>query len=319
VRVHAGQTADGEGLAHGVEQELALGAQVGRIDPVVGRHRGGHRGDLRGRCVHVGDVDEAGRHAEGAGLQRLGEQTAHAVDLAGRSRPALVAHDRRAQAAESGQGGHVAGRPGGVDRVQVLGRRVPAVEVVGGHAEGRRQVREGPPRPGAAAAVADDDGGAPLAQGAVHPRVGERREIRVRMDVDEAGGEHTAGGGDDAGGGRPVSGPPAARETAGLAAPSLCQTADEHDPPLGHADVGGEGRIPRAVEDAGVRDQEVEHEGSLRITVASCAASRETRLAAAVLASSVSGYGRPSDQGVQPLLEGVELAALEAIPDLREL
>ena len=126
VGVDLGPPSDLERLAHGLEEQLALGSHVRVVDPVEGDQGGRHGGHLVGCGVHVGHVDEAGGEADRAGLQRFGEQPAHGADLRLRRGAAFVAHHLGAQTPEPGQRGDVAGGPRDVDGVEVLGGGVPA-------------------------------------------------------------------------------------------------------------------------------------------------------------------------------------------------
>ncbi len=156
--------------------------------------------------------------------------------------------DLRAQAAEAHQRRHVARRPRPVDGVEVLLELPPHGQHLGIDAEERRELGQTPARPRRHAAVADHDRGHPLTKGAVHPGVGERRQVRVRVDVDEAGGDDEAVG---------VHDPGATTGASGFAA------VDAHDATIGHGDGRRERRTTPAVDHEGIPHQQIEHAPTL--------------------------------------------------------
>ena len=169
----------------------------------------------------------------------------------GAGRPALVAHHLRPQAAEAHERGYVARRPRRVDGVEVLPELVPRRQLVCRRAEERRHRAQPGARPRRHAAVADHDRGHALAEGAVHPEVGEGREVGVGVDVDEAGGEREAGGVD---GLRRLG-----RGLRGPRRPGLLRPTDLDDASAGDTDRAAPRGRAAAVDDKRVRDQEVQH------------------------------------------------------------
>ncbi len=257
----ARRVADLKGLLHGLEHESALSPHVAGVQAAVAGQRGGHGGHLGGRRVHVGDVDQAGGEAERASGERLSQKILHLADLGRRRGALLEAHDLGAQVAEPYECGHVARRSHGVDGGEVVVDAVPAsVEIGRADANQRSQSLEASLGPDGDAAVADHDGGHPLTQRTVHPRVREGRKVRVRMHVDEAWGESAAAGFDDARSVDPRAGTGSRHVVAGLCG---VVADDGRDAPVGDSDGRREGRAATAVDDQRVCDQQVEHELTL--------------------------------------------------------
>jgi hypothetical protein len=144
--------------------------------------------DLFGLGVEAGRCEQAARHAERAGIERLREHFLHMAKLAFAGRPVLHAHRHQAQH----DGIHRYCRPGGHIAGEIrLGERQPrraGRKIIGEEFSFSRQSRGD-----GKAAIADDLRRHPLPDLGFRHRVERQREVGMGMNVDKAGGEHQSG------------------------------------------------------------------------------------------------------------------------------
>jgi hypothetical protein len=144
--------------------------------------------DLFGLGVEAGRGEQAARHAERAGIERLREHFLHMAKLAFAGRPVLHAHRHQAQH----DGIHRYCRPGSHVAGEIrLGKREPRRarrKIVGEEFSLSRQSRRN-----REAAIPDDLRSNPLPDFRFRERVERQREVGMGMNVDKAGGEHQSG------------------------------------------------------------------------------------------------------------------------------
>ena len=185
--MHAALFADCDRFLDRLDHFVRFIAQMGEIAGVVALEHVAERDHFVGRRVGAGRREQARRHPERAGLERVFQKRDHLRQL-GRARRALGhAHDHQAQrvVADQHAGIHRSGRK----RVQIIRKarfaerqpRRARAQIILEHldlAGQRRRDRK--------AAMADDLGGDALAHLAFGLRIDRQREIRMGLDVDEA-------------------------------------------------------------------------------------------------------------------------------------
>ncbi len=237
--MHAALLADRDCLGDRLDHFVGFVAQVGEIAGVVALEHMAERDHFRSCRVGAGRREQARRHAERAGIERVFKERDHLLEL-GRARRALRhAHHHQAQRV-------VADQHAGIHR----GRR-KRVQIIRETGFAKRQPRRawaqiifqqldlaGQRRRDRKAAMADDLGGDALAHLAFGLRIDRQREIRMRLDVDKTRRDGEPFGVDDfvrgVGDARPIAAmrPPAmARSpaTPGLPAPSIQNSAADQD------------------------------------------------------------------------------------------
>ncbi len=241
--------ADPDDLLGGRQKRLARAPDVARIQPVERTQLRRQVLDLLGGREDPGCVEQPGRQAPGTFLHRFPELVAHPRPLVRRE---LAAFEPDLVDAQGAMGDHrhdVEHQAMAVQIVQVVAKTGPGVGQVAGAQERRVARQLGP------GARVDRRGRIPAVPG--HQRRdalgGERGqdlpvrlvgddEVAVRMDVDEAGRDDPAGRIDHRRSGRVVGDP-----------------SDRGDHAVTDPDVGREPRVTRAVDDAPVPDQDIEH------------------------------------------------------------
>jgi hypothetical protein len=113
-------------LLHADRGVLAVGPHVGDVDAVVGDDRLAERGDLAGVGEPAGQVVEARRQADGAGVHPLADQALHGLEVVVGGGPGVVAHHLHPDVAVGDQISHV-DRDLAVEPSQVLLDAVPIV------------------------------------------------------------------------------------------------------------------------------------------------------------------------------------------------
>ena len=202
--------------------------------------------DLLGRRMQGGRIEGAGRHADGAGVERFGDELLHRRDLVRLGRAVERAHGAYAQRRVADQGGDVQRRRRALELGEVGGEARKAgprggIEEV----ERRGQRRLGHQGRDADAAVAGDHRGHALRDLEAHVGLRQQRLVVVRVRVDEAG-RHDASAGLDR-----------------LACRVAGEIADRGDAAADDADIGVEAGRARAVDDGAAADEEVE--GRVRV------------------------------------------------------
>ncbi len=218
---------------------------------------GGSRPGRDGHAVAVAVRERAaGREAQAAGLEALGQQALHLGDLVGRGLAGggVVLQDGAPQGAVADHGGDVdadvaveagqvvgGGTPVPVDAdLEGGGRHALDLDHHGGEVGGVGLVADGGE---GEAAVAHHDAGDAVEAGRGGVGVPEQLGVVVGVGVDEAGTDHLAGGVD------------------GLGGVGARQVADGGDAALGDADVGAYPGGARAVDHRAARDEQVVHGG----------------------------------------------------------
>ena len=233
---------DAQRLGNRLEDLGLLVAHVGGVEAAGrGRHPA-ERDELIGLGEAPGRIFEPGRQPQRPAGHGLGDEGLHPLELFGRGRPVVVAHGRGPHGPVTDEGGVVQGRSRLLDAAQ----KAPGVPPVELEPVFLRQVRPHllesllGDRERRAAALAADERGHPLADGALGPGIDEKTDVGVVVDVDEAGRDGQTVG-DDPGPG-----------------PRLGDLADEPDRAVDDADVRPDGRPSRAVVDRAARDEQVE-------------------------------------------------------------
>ena len=108
------------------EEPIGLVAHVGRVEPASCGRRGDERLELARVRVHPGRVDEPGRQADRARVERRLDPGDHGGHLLGRRRARLAAHDRCADRPVADEEGDVRPEPLVGDALEVLPERPPA-------------------------------------------------------------------------------------------------------------------------------------------------------------------------------------------------
>ena len=148
--------------------------------------------------VRAGDVDEPEREHPRARLEGEPHLAAHRVELLGGRLRVAAAEDESRTAPWPIDGTSDSRRPRRVERVEVLGERRPrplgrALALERAQVRAPRLAAVGRDRRGREPVGADHLGREALQQLRREQRVVQRRERRVRVQVDEAGAEHRAG------------------------------------------------------------------------------------------------------------------------------
>ena len=235
---YSGAFADGDGLADGFENRVALVPHVREVDAIV---LAGHRTEgyqlFRGR-VDRGRIDQGRGHADGSILHPLSYERLHLLELLGRRRNVLVAEHHAPHLGQADVVDHVDRDAVALEDREVLGVAAPAEGVAVDHGRiAQRGVALGRGR----TALAGEVGGDALAQLAFGARgVGDEDEAGLAHHVDEAGGDHSARGVDGAGGF------------------AVRQLAHSDDAIAAQSDIGVYGRPAGSVDHAGVGDEDVE-------------------------------------------------------------
>ena len=231
---------------------------------VVGHHRAkgldfvgssGARRDGRAVAVAVGERT-TGRESEAAGVQRLGQERFHGLQLVGGGLAAggVVLHHGASNGAVADHAGHVDPEVA-LEAVQEVTERPPVpvqaerqggrghalhLDEHGGQVVGVGLVADGGD---GEAAVAHDHAGDAVLAGRGGVRVPEQLGVVVGVGVDEAGADD------------PVAG------IEGLGGLGSGKVAYGRDSPVGHANVGTHTGRSRSVDHRAARDQQVKHDG----------------------------------------------------------
>ena len=176
---------------------------MGEVVPAALRHALGEGDQLLGRAVDARRIHEARRVAPGPGVERFREVALHGLLLVGGGGPILAAHRRVAEGAVADELHHVDRGAQPAKMIEVLTEVLPrggrlaadAPDPVAHRVPHAR--RDGT---GREAAHAHHLGGDALPHLGLRARARVVDEIRVGVNVDEAGGDHQSLGVDDAGG-----------------------------------------------------------------------------------------------------------------------
>ena len=236
---------DLQGLRDRRQHLVRLVADVRGVQRAGPGERLPHRHDLFGSRPLTRRVRKPCRHPPRTRVERLAQPVAHAFDLAGRRPPVGHAHRHRPQRRVADERQAIDGRPSGIEDVEILVERCPAPAQVGSGAQlvvdqllapvrGRRERGRRIP------AVADELGGDSLHHLVGRIRKRRKREVRMRMEVDETRCEREAARIEDA-----------------AAVGSRERRADGRDPPRRHQHIRTRRRHTGPVEDRGATDQKV--------------------------------------------------------------
>ena len=244
---HVRGLCDGDGLSDGLDYVVGLAAHVRGVDAAVGADDLAQLDELLDVGIDAGHVDEPGAQAQAAVLHRVAQARLHQRQLIGGGLAVGAPHHRHAQHAVPLQEGVVARLGLGVG-VRQKGAKVAealdVLEVLRAHLLGEKAADLGVVRvghgKGRGAALPRDLGGDALRDLAhrEHLRIQADEAVVVRMAVDEPGGER-----------QPCRVDHGARLVAGV----------ECDLAVQYAHVAHIGGRARAVDDAGVADDEVQH------------------------------------------------------------
>ncbi len=193
------------------------------------------------------------RESHRTGVERTREQPRHRIDVVvGRGHAGGgLAHDRPAQRAVPDEEAGVHGEAAGGEGVEIAAEVVPAPRHAGlerrerDALDARHEAREVVGVPGGGgcepeAAVPAHHRGDPVARRRARGGVPQQLRVVVRVQVDEAGGDHAAGH-------------VARRGGTGLGR----LRTDRDDPAVGDGDVGDLGRRPGAVDDGATDEEQV--------------------------------------------------------------
>ncbi len=184
-----------EGLLQGFDHAVVFIAHMRGVDAALGRDDLRQRHDLIGIGTAVDRIKQAGREADGPGVEAVAQQHAHAVDLAGRGPAGNVAHRGDAQGAVADQRSDIDRRTGRIDLGGIVGegavskalRRAEQIE------RWRRRFFQ-LDRCAADPAIANDDRGDALGDLRPHGGFADDGEIVMGVAVDKAGRQDQAGG-----------------------------------------------------------------------------------------------------------------------------
>ena len=181
---------DRERLVEGLDGAEVAVAGVDRVEPAAATGLGGECDQFVGGRGGAERILEARRQAEGALVHGQPEGRDHRALLVRRRRPRIEAERRDAERVVPGEGGDVDGRPGRIQRVEVLAEGRPSrVErlLVAERQVGEGSAVAGRERRRRVPAIADHDRRHTLGDRAAGAGVGEDRDVAVAVDVDEPG------------------------------------------------------------------------------------------------------------------------------------
>ena len=193
LHAHARATADLDVLGDRLEEPRRLVADVARVEAALLTDDGAERGQLVRRPERARWIDEPGREADGTLVHRSAEERAHPFELGGARRPRVRAHHAGPERPMTDERAHVDRRLRTVDRRRVFAERRPgAFDVESRELSIELRLGEAAHRRGRSSAVATDDERHTHVQRALERVVHEHRLVRVRVDVDEPGRDHSA-------------------------------------------------------------------------------------------------------------------------------
>lgn len=256
----AGFAPDVDDLFQRLGHVVGLIAHMHVEDAVVAGRDFGERDEFFRGLVLVGRVDEPRRNAACAFLHAPGHAFFHKAQFFGGGRPVLHAHDVEAHGAEPHIGAQVDARLRGVERIEIGGEPVPAPRFLGyavepGNARAPRLlvlVADGGHRHAVEAYVLC---GNPLHDFGQGQRLIYYPQIRMAVAVDEAGAQDVASDVEH----RPGFGHVVGR-------------THGHDAPVAHADAAFAPGVARPVHDAGVGQEQIQHERFSFVSRARCGA-----------------------------------------------
>ena len=228
--------ADGDRLLDRIEHPEPFVADVGGINPAVGRRDARERHEIRGGGQRTRRHQQRGRQAERAVAHRFADEFLHPVDL-GRGGPIeRAAHDAFPDLPLAHVGPHIHSHAGFLDRGEVIAQGAnldrPTLHglAVRGHLILKRTRGD---------RFAEDLGGDALADLPRRAAVLEEQPVRMRVDVDEAGGHHESGRVD-------------------LAAAGAGYAPDRRDAIAADRDIALDPRVARTIDDPAAAYDEVE-------------------------------------------------------------